>query len=262
MRYLRLKHRGHASWARLIDDETARLLTAAPYDGGEDSKDAEDSVRLDEATLLVPVTPSKILCVGRNYRAHAEELGNEVPKEPLLFFKPPSALLPAGGLVELPPQSERVEHEAELGVVIGRRLRDATADEARAAIFGLTCVNDVTARDLQKKDVQFTRGKGFDTFCPVGPWVTTDIAPDDLAVKLEVNGDIRQDGRTSMMIWDVSALLAYASSIMTLEAGDLLCTGTPAGVGPLRPGDRVAVSIEGVGTLEHGVTARKAPSES
>ncbi len=259
MRYARLNHAGVDQWARLVDDETALLLTGAPYDGGLETKDL---VRLDEASLLVPVTPSKILCVGRNYRAHAEELGNEVPKEPLLFFKPPSALLGPGGAVELPTQSQRVEHEAELGVVVGRRLRDANENEARAAIFGLTCVNDVTARDLQRQDVQFTRGKGFDTFCPVGPWVTTDVSPDDLAVSLRVDGEVRQEGRTSMMLWDVGALLAYASKVKTLEAGDLVCTGTPAGVGPLHPGDRVAITIDGVGTLEHGVIARTAPKSA
>ncbi|MBW2461340.1 MAG: fumarylacetoacetate hydrolase family protein [Deltaproteobacteria bacterium] len=259
MRYVRLSHAGVDHWARLVDDETAMLLTGAPYDGGLETSRL---VRLEEASLLAPVTPSKILCVGRNYRAHAEELGNEVPKEPLLFFKPPSALLGPGGAVELPTQSQRVEHEAELGVVVGQRLRDASEGEARAAIFGLTCVNDVTARDLQRRDVQFTRGKGFDTFCPVGPWVTTGVSPDDLAVSLRVDGEVRQEGRTSMMLWDVGALLAYASAVMTLEPGDLVCTGTPAGVGPLHPGDRVAITIDAVGTLEHGVIARMAPKSA
>ncbi len=255
MRYLRIRHGGIDYWASVVDEATARLYTAAPYAGGEQT---DRLVPLKAGSLLPPVTPTKILCVGRNYRAHAEELGNEVPKEPLLFFKPPSALLAPGGAVELPAASERVEHEAELGVVIGERLRDATPDAARRAIFGLTAVDDVTARDLQKKDVQFTRGKGFDTFCPVGPFVNTEGQPDDLAVTLSVNGEKRQDGRTSQMIWDVPALLAYASAIMTLEPGDLVCTGTPAGVGPVRPGDEVLIEIEGLDPLRH--TAKPRPT--
>jgi 2-keto-4-pentenoate hydratase/2-oxohepta-3-ene-1,7-dioic acid hydratase in catechol pathway len=255
MRYLRIRHGGIDYWASVLDERTGRLQTAAPYAGGEQT---DRLVPLKPASLLPPVTPTKILCVGRNYRAHAEELGNEVPKEPLLFFKPPSALLPPGGTVELPAASERVEHEAELGVVIGRRLRDASEREAREAIFGLTCVDDVTARDLQKKDVQFTRGKGFDTFCPVGPFLTTDIDPDDLSISLLVNGERRQEGRTSQMIWNVPALLSYASAIMTLEPGDLVCTGTPAGVGPIQAGDEVVIEIEGLGTLRHGAKARAA----
>jgi len=259
MRYLRIRHGGIDYWASEVDEATGRLLTAAPYDGGEDT---DRLVPLKRNAWLSPVTPTKILCVGRNYRAHAEELGNEVPKEPLLFFKPPSALLPPFGTVELPPASERVEHEAELGVVIGARLRDASEAEARSAIFGLTCVDDVTARDLQRKDVQFTRGKGFDTFCPVGPFLTTGVVPDDLAITLKVDGEVRQEGRTSQMIWGVPALLSYASRIMTLEPGDLLCTGTPAGTGPLVDGSHVEITIEGLGTLVHHAGPRPAPSGS
>ncbi len=255
MRYLRIRHGGIDYWASVVDEATGRLYTAAPYAGGAET---DRLVPLKPASLLPPVTPTKILCVGRNYRAHAAELGNEVPKEPLLFFKPPSALLPPGGTVELPSASERVEHEAELGVVIGKRLRDASEDEARAGIFALTCVNDVTARDLQKKDVQFTRGKGFDTFCPVGPTLTVGLDPDDLAISLSVDGERRQEGRTSQMVFSVPTLLAYASAIMTLEPGDLICTGTPQGVGPLAPGNEVQIEIEGLEPLRHGVQARAA----
>ncbi len=200
--------------------------------------------------LRAPVRPSKIVCVGRNYAAHAKELGNEVPKEPLLFFKPPSSIVGPGAAVVLPRESERVEHEAELGVVIGKRLRRATREEANAAVFGYTCVCDVTARDLQKKDGQWTRAKGFDSFCPVGPWIETALDPTDMAVTCTVNGELRQAGRTSQMIFDVPTLLAYVSGVMTLEPGDLLVTGTPEGVGPLAPGDDLRVAIEGIGSLD------------
>jgi 2-keto-4-pentenoate hydratase/2-oxohepta-3-ene-1,7-dioic acid hydratase in catechol pathway len=204
-------------------------------------------------SLLVPCEPSKIVCVGRNYVEHARELGNDVPKEPLLFFKPPTSLLPAGGAVLLPAESERVEHEGELAVVIGRALRRATPEAALAAIAGYTCFNDVTARDLQRRDVQFTRGKGFDTFAPCGPWVETelDLAAAELVTR--VNGEVRQRGWAHQMVFSVPVLLAYISQVMTLLPGDVVATGTPAGVGPLMPGDRVEIEIAGIGTLSHTV---------
>ncbi|MBK8168865.1 MAG: fumarylacetoacetate hydrolase family protein [Sandaracinaceae bacterium] len=251
MRVIRLSHSGINYFARLVDDATAQLWTAAPWLGGTET-DRLVPVRSD--TLLAPVAPSKILCVGRNYRAHAQELGNDVPTEPLLFLKPPSSLLGPGASIALPPQSARVEHEGEVGIVIGSELRNATADQARKAIFGFTCVNDVTARDLQKKDVQFTRAKGFDTFCPVGPCVETDLTPDSLRVITRVNGAVRQDGNTRDMVFPIDELLAFMSHIMTLAPGDLIVTGTPAGVGPLVHGDRVDVEVEGVGVLSNAVT--------
>jgi 2-keto-4-pentenoate hydratase/2-oxohepta-3-ene-1,7-dioic acid hydratase in catechol pathway len=250
MRLLRIRHGGIDYFARWVDDETARLWTAAPWQGGEET---DRLVPLRRTSRLPPVAPSKIVCVGRNYRAHVKELGHDVPAEPLLFMKPPSALLPHEGTIVLPRESERVEHEGELGVVIGRAIRNATADEALGAIYGLTVVNDVTARDLQKKDVQFTRAKGFDTFCPVGPWIETELDPSDLAVRVRVSGETRQDGRTSAMIWGVGALLAFISSVMTLLPGDLVSTGTPEGVGPLAAGDRVEVEVEGIGVLLNDV---------
>ena len=256
MRIVRILHAGTPWWARRLDEGAARLWDGAPWDGGSET---DREVSLSEAELLAPVTPSKIVCVGRNYAKHAEELGNEVPTTPLLFMKPPSALLPDGGTIALPRQSERVEHEGELGVVLGRRLRDAGEDEARAAIFGLTCANDVTARDIQRADVQFTRGKGFDTFLPCGPWIETDASPEDLPVRVRVGGELRQDGRTSQMIFPVAALLSFISGCMTLEPGDLVLTGTPAGVGPLTPGDEVVVDIEGVGALRNRCAGRKHP---
>ena len=214
----------------------------------------EPSIRLAEAPLLPPVTPSKIVCVGRNYREHAAELGNPMPAEPLLFLKAPSAIVGDGDAIELPEVSERVEHEGELGLVIGRRCRRLPADEDPLSyVLGYTCLNDVTARDLQRRDVQFTRGKSFDTFCPVGPFVVTGLDPSDLSVETRVNGEVRQSGRTSAMAFPVPFLLRYISHAMTLEPGDLIATGTPAGVGPLRDGDTVEVEVEGVGVLRNPV---------
>jgi 2-keto-4-pentenoate hydratase/2-oxohepta-3-ene-1,7-dioic acid hydratase in catechol pathway len=219
----------------------------------------EPSIRLSDAQLLPPVAPSKIVCVGRNYHEHAAELGNPMPSEPLLFLKAPSAIIGDGMPIELPTASERVEHEGELALVIGRRCSRLSADEDPLAyVFGLTCLNDVTARDLQRKDVQFTRGKSFDTFCPVGPFIVTGLDPSDLSVETRVNGEVRQSGRTSAMAFPVPYLLRYISHAMTLEPGDLIATGTPAGVGPLRDSDTVEVLVEGVGVLRNPV--RKLPS--
>ena len=203
--------------------------------------------------------PGKIVCIGRNYVAHAAELGHAVPKQPLIFLKPPSAVIGPGAAIVLPPQSHQVEHEAEIGVVMKRTLRRAAVDQVPAAIAGITCVNDVTARDLQKTDDQWTRAKGFDTFCPVGPDVVP-VDPDrltDLVVVCRVNGAERQRGRTRDMVFPIMALVAYISHIMTLEPGDLIATGTPEGVGPLRPGDTVEVEISGVCLLSNPV----APAE-
>lgn len=200
--------------------------------------------------------PGKIVAVGRNYADHARELGNDVPKEPILFLKPPSAFLPPGGRIELPPSSSRVDFEGELAIVIGRRARQIAASDWRTFVLGFTCANDVTARDLQKRDVQFTRGKSFDTFCPLGPWIETELDPANLHLLTRVNGEIKQDGRTSDMVFKAGELLAFISDIMTLEPGDVVLTGTPAGVGPLLPGDVVEVEIEGIGTLRNEVVAR------
>jgi 2-keto-4-pentenoate hydratase/2-oxohepta-3-ene-1,7-dioic acid hydratase in catechol pathway len=198
--------------------------------------------------------PSKIVCVGRNYRAHAAELGNEVPREPLLFMKPPSALVATGGAIVLPRVSSRVEHEAEIGVLVGRRLRRASEEEAEAAISHVLPLNDVTARDLQKTDGQWTRAKGFDSFCPVGEAVPADgVDLAALEVRALVNGELRQHGHASDMVFPVPTLLAYISRIMTLEPGDLVATGTPEGVGPLVAGDRVRIEVPGVGAVESPV---------
>ncbi len=201
--------------------------------------------------------PGKIIGVGRNYVEHAAELGNAVPERPLLFFKPPTAVIGDGDPIVLPPESTQVDFEAEIGVVIGARLRRGTEAQARAAIAGITCVNDVTARDLQRRDEQWTRAKGFDTFCPVGPRVVP-LDParlEELEVRCRVNGAVRQHGRARDMVFAIPALVAYISQVMTLEPGDLVATGTPAGVGPLKPGDVVEVEIAEVGVLRNPVVA-------
>ena len=224
----------------------ANVLSAAPWDGGQRTGEQRS---WSQAELLCPVAPSKIVCIGRNYAAHAKELGNAPPAEPLLFLKPNSSLLAPGGTVVLPPESERVEHEAELGVVIGKRCKNVSREEALAHVYGYTCVGDITARDLQKKDGQWARAKGFDTFCPVGPWIETALNPAALRVVCRVNGDVRQDGSTADMLFDVPALIAYVSRMMTLMPGDLLVTGTPEGVGPLHDGDQLEIEVAGIGVL-------------
>ena len=202
---------------------------------------------------MIPVRPTKIVCVGRNYVAHAKELGNEVPPLPMLFFKPPSALIGPGEPIVLPPTSRQVEYEAEIGVVIGARLRQAGADEVEHGIDGFVCLNDVTCRDLQKTDGQWGRAKGYDTFCPVGPAVTRGLDWRSLEVIGRVNGQERQRAPATDMHFQIPFLVSYISGIMTLEPGDLIATGTPAGVGPLRPGDVVDVEIPGVGILSNPV---------
>jgi len=212
------------------------------------------SIPFDEVTLLAPVTPSKIVCVGRNYREHAAELGNKMPEEPLLFLKAPSAVIASGESIELPRESHQVEHEGELGVVIGRRARKLTSSEYPLTyVLGYTCVNDVTARDLQRKDVQFTRGKSFDTFCPVGPFIVDDLDPLNVNVTTRVNGVVKQHGCTADMAFSVPFLIRYISNIMTLYPGDLIATGTPAGVSQLNPGDVVEVEIEEIGVLRNPI---------
>jgi 2-keto-4-pentenoate hydratase/2-oxohepta-3-ene-1,7-dioic acid hydratase in catechol pathway len=249
MRIAMLEKDGRRSWYAL-EGARARRFAGSPFEGGTVEGDLVPWV---EAELRAPVRPSKIVCIGRNYAAHAKELGNEVPKEPLMFFKPPSSIIGPAESVVLRAESEKVEHEGELGVVIGKRASRVSRDDALSYVFGYTCVNDVTARDLQKKDGQWSRAKGFDTFCPVGPWIETDLDPRDLLVQCLVDGVVRQEGRTSQMMFDVPTLIAYVSRAFTLEPGDLIATGTPEGVGPLAPGNRVTVAIEKLGELTVGV---------
>jgi 2-keto-4-pentenoate hydratase/2-oxohepta-3-ene-1,7-dioic acid hydratase in catechol pathway len=211
------------------------------------------SIAIDDVKLLAPVRPGKIIGVGRNYADHAKELGNEVPQDPLLFLKPPSAVLNPGDPIVRPEASQRVDFEGELAVVIGQHCRQIEEGRWREYVYGFTCGNDVTARDLQKKDVQFTRAKGFDTFCPLGPWIETDLDVSDLELTTRLRGEVKQHGRTSQMIFAVPFLVAYISGIMTLEAGDVILTGTPSGVGAMESGDVVEIEIDGIGTLPNPV---------
>jgi 2-keto-4-pentenoate hydratase/2-oxohepta-3-ene-1,7-dioic acid hydratase in catechol pathway len=216
-----------------------------------------EQLPLADVRLLAPVIPrSKVVGVGRNYRAHAEELGNEVPAEPLIFLKPNTSVIgPRDGIV-YPEQTNDLHFEGELAIVIGRIVRDLPKERVNEVIFGYTVANDVTARDLQKTDGQWARAKGYDTFCPLGPWITTELDVADLRVTTTVNGEPKQDGRTSQLIFDIPEVLAYITSFTTLLPGDVVLTGTPAGVGPMLPGDEVAVTIEGIGTLTNKVIVR------
>jgi 2-keto-4-pentenoate hydratase/2-oxohepta-3-ene-1,7-dioic acid hydratase in catechol pathway len=208
---------------------------------------------LDSVRLLAPVIPGKILCIGRNYVAHAREHAVDVPEVPMMFLKPSSAVIATGETIILPPQSQQVEHEVELVVVVGKRGRWITPDDALKHVLGYTVGNDVTARDLQRRDGQWTRAKGFDTFCPLGPWIKTDFDPADAMVTCHVNGEMRQMASTRDMVFSVRQLIAFASSVMTLEPGDLLFTGTPSGVSPLHPGDVIESKIEGLGSIQNSV---------
>lgn len=212
-----------------------------------------DKVNLADVRLLPPCSPTKIVCVGRNYPEHARELGNEVPTEPLIFLKPPSSLIASGDNIVYPSLSQRVDYEGELGVIISRRARNVKREAAFDYVEGYTCVNDVTARDLQKKDGQWTRGKGFDTFCAAGPWMISkdDVNVQNLRVRTYVNGEKKQDGAVAEMMFPVDAIISYVSAFMSLEPGDLIATGTPPGVGPIEPGSTIRVEIEGIGVLEN-----------
>ncbi|MFH1117462.1 MAG: fumarylacetoacetate hydrolase family protein [Pseudomonadota bacterium] len=208
---------------------------------------------LDEVKLLAPCTPSKIVAVGLNYVDHAKEVNLPVPEEPLLFLKPSSSVIGPGDAILLPRQSAQVDYEAELAVVMGRTAAKVSRDDAKGSILGYTCLNDVTARDLQKKDRQWTRAKGFDTFCPIGPWIETDLDPSDLGIELFLNGERKQRSRTSNLVFDPFVLVEFISAVMTLYPGDVIATGTTSGIGPLKSGDTVEVKIEGIGSLVNPV---------
>jgi len=263
MKYCRFQHNGQAHYGLVESvagrESILRVLLTPPEQAGGDMESLRtrriEPIALEDAALLPPVQPSKIVCVGRNYREHAAELGNEVPQEPLLFFKPTSSLLSPGGTIVRPKVSERTDYEGELGVVISRRCHKLASDEdSRPYILGYTCVNDFTARDLQNKDGQWTRAKGFDTFCPVGPLVTDGLDPwAGIQVETRVNGEVRQSGNTRDFIFPLDVIIRYISQIMTLEPGDLIATGTPKGVGPVVAGDQIDVSIEGIGQLRNVV---------
>ena len=238
----------------VLEQQEIRELSGPPWAQPSQPSPSSRSWKRNAVRFVAPVDPGKVVCIGRNYAAHAAELGNEVPKEPLMFLKPSTSIIGSDEPIVLTPYSQRVEHEGELAIVIGRRcshLRDS--DDALSYVLGYTCLNDVTARDLQKSDVQFTRGKGFDTFCPVGPHIETQLDPANVLVETRVNGALRQSGSTSLMIYPCAFLVRWISRMMTLFPGDLIATGTPAGVGPLVAGDVVEVSVSGIGVLRNPV---------
>jgi 2-keto-4-pentenoate hydratase/2-oxohepta-3-ene-1,7-dioic acid hydratase in catechol pathway len=250
-RYIRFEAGDGAHWGIFQDGKIAEL-SGNPACGAEPNG---AFFQPSAVKLLAPVEPTKIVCVGLNYREHVKESqsATKEPDEPVLFLKPPSALIGPGEKIVYPEMAGRVDYEAELGIVIGKECRNIAPVEAEDYIFGFTCVNDVTARDLQKKDVQWTRAKGFDTFCPVGPWVVDNLKYEDILVESYLNGELRQSSRTSMMIFPAPTLISFISKVMTLYPGDLISTGTPAGIGPMKTGDRIEVKIEGIGSLVNDV---------
>jgi 2-keto-4-pentenoate hydratase/2-oxohepta-3-ene-1,7-dioic acid hydratase in catechol pathway len=241
----------------IIEGDDIFTLEGTPFEARKGARAAA----LTEVRLRPPVMPSKIVCVGRNYAAHAQERGVDVPTEPMIFMKPPTALSGDGDAIELLPETGRVEHEAELAIVIGRQGRYIAETDALRYVLGYACANDVSDRDFQKKDGQFTRAKGFDTFCPLGPWIETDLNPSALAVRCSVNGELKQDGTTADMIFKPAYLISFVSRVMTLLPGDVLLTGTPSGTSPLTKGDTVEVEIEGIGKIANPVKAVN-PTES
>lgn len=248
MRIVRVFHDGDVRYG-LADESTITLITDEPFAAWE----TEGVISLENAQLMPPVTATKIVCVGLNYHAHAEELGMEVPDEPVLFLKPPTAINAPGGKVVKPARVGSVDYEAELAIVIGRRTHNVKAEDFEHHVLGYMCGNDITARELQIPGGQWTQAKCWDGFCPVGPWIQTDIDPSDLAIEAHVNGELRQSARTSDMIFSVPELVEYVSGIMTLLPGDFILTGTPPGVGAMVPGDRVEVRIESIGSLVNEV---------
>jgi 2-keto-4-pentenoate hydratase/2-oxohepta-3-ene-1,7-dioic acid hydratase in catechol pathway len=251
VRLVRFRH-GERIATGFVSDQEVRVIRGTFF---EDPVPTGEDVPLADVRLLAPVIPSKVVAVARNYPEHAAELGNPLPESPMVFFKPATSVIGPGDPIPIPDGTERVDHEAELAVVIGRLCRRVTEADAARFVLGYTCANDITARDWQKADGQWARAKGSDGFCPLGPWVETEVDPSDLAVTASVNGEDRQAGRTSDMVFSAAALIAFVSRTITLLPGDVLLTGTPPGVGPLRPGDRVEVEVEGIGVLVNGVVA-------
>lgn len=250
MRLIRYTIKSEPAQFGWINDLLVGKIIGSPF--GEFQR-SEANIPLESIQLLAPVTPGKIICIGRNYAEHIKEQNAEVPTTPLLFLKPPSSVIGPEQTIYLPPQSEQVDHEAELAVVIGKTGRWIQPSEAFSHIFGYTVANDITARDLQRKDGQWTRSKGFDTFCPLGPWIETEMNPADTMITCRVNGVLRQMATTRDMLFHIDQLIAYTSSIMTLEIGDVILTGTPAGISALHPNDVVEVTIDGIGTLRNVV---------
>jgi 2-keto-4-pentenoate hydratase/2-oxohepta-3-ene-1,7-dioic acid hydratase in catechol pathway len=256
-RFVRVLHEGSPRYG-VIDGAEVALIEPHPF---VPYRPTGDRLGIEGLRLLAPVIPSKIVCVGKNYRDHAAEMGGEVPSEPLFFLKPSSSVIGPGEPIRLPTDlSDEVHHEAELAVVVGALLQRVSPQEAAAGILGYTCANDVTARDLQRSENQWFRAKGFDSFCPLGPAVATGLDAADLRVRCLVDGEVRQDGTTADLVWDVATLLSDISQVVTLLPSDVVLTGTPAGVGPLAPGQRVRIEIDGIGALENPVVDRQVPT--
>jgi 2-keto-4-pentenoate hydratase/2-oxohepta-3-ene-1,7-dioic acid hydratase in catechol pathway len=251
MKYVRFMNRENEIKYGVLEGETVRLLDRNFLDSH--SKPTDAWLSLEEVTLLAPVEPSKVICVGLNYALHIKEMNHSLPEDPVIFLKAPTCVVGPTAEIIYPKISRRVDYEAELAVVIGETIKDVTEVEAAKAILGYTCANDVTARDLQKKDGQWTRGKSFDTFCPIGPWVVTDIDPSQLDIQLLLNGEVKQSSNTQYFITSVPKLVSFISQVMTLIPGDVVLTGTPEGVGPMQSGDEVIVKIQGIGELRNSL---------
>lgn len=256
MKICRILSNGNQHFGQLIDNKVFVYPNSLDLEELKNSTEFIETVEKSEALFLPPVNPSKIVCVGRNYAEHAAELGNEVPKEPLLFLKAPSSVIVSGDKIIIPKQSDQVEHEGELAVIVGKQCKNLSeTDDFFDYVFGFTCLNDVTARDVQRNDVQFTRGKSFDTFCPIGNFIETDLDVSDIRVTTKVNKVIKQDGKTSQMVFPIPFLIRYISNQMTLNVGDIIATGTPSGVSKLNVGDVVEVEIEGLEILRNTVSS-------
>jgi 2-keto-4-pentenoate hydratase/2-oxohepta-3-ene-1,7-dioic acid hydratase in catechol pathway len=253
VKVVRIRTEGDEIAYGVAEAEGIVLYRGTPFVAWEPT---ETVIPFEGAHLLSPVFPTKVVCVGRNYVEHADELGNEVPDEPVIFIKPSTSVIGPGAPIVIPPDAAEVHHEAELAVVVGKVSHGVAAEDAAGHIFGYTAGNDVTARDLQKKDGQWARAKGFDTFCPLGPAIETELDPAGLRISCEVNGELRQEASTYDMVFGVAELFSFVSRVMTLLPGDVILTGTPSGVGPIRSGDRVEVTIERIGTLANPVVAR------
>lgn len=251
--YVRFLHNGAPAWGRLdFERDVVHVLNRSYFEGGEPTGETIDLIR-SSVDLLPPCLPSKIICVGLNYRDHARELNLPLPKEPVIFLKPSTSIIGDQGTIIYPPGVSRLDYEAELAVVIGRRCRSISPGAAEQVVMGYTCFNDVTARDLQQRDGQWTRAKSFDTFAPVGPWIVSGIDPSDLQIRAKLNNSIVQQSRTSNMIFGVFEVVSFVSAIMTLNPGDVISLGTPPGVGPMQRGDTIAIEVEAVGTLVNHV---------
>jgi len=255
MRLARIAHADGISFASIEGDEDdARVLEIAEHPFGEPNFTGR-RWQMSDVRLVAPILPPKVIAVGRNYAAHAAESGSEVPEQPVIFMKPSTSVLSPDMPIKLPPSSARVDYEGELAVVIGQPIRNVPASKANAVIRGYTIANDVTARDQQRSDGQWTRAKGYDTFCPMGPWIETDLDPTDLQIKTTVDGDVKQNARTSALVHKIPDLIAFVSEVMTLLPGDMILTGTPEGVGPIGAGEEVSVTVDGIGTLTNPVQA-------